>query len=45
MIDAPIRDFTQDDEVILKVTETIICRSDLHMQSGDILGHEVNYFV
>lgn len=48
MIDAPIPDITQDTDVIVKVTGTTICGSDLHlyhsemlgMQKGDILGHE-----
>lgn len=48
VIDAPIPDITQDDDIILKVTGTTICGSDLHLyhseivalQSGDILGHE-----
>lgn len=50
MIDAPIPDITQDDDVVLKVTGTTICGSDLHLyhgeivalQKGDILGHEVS---
>lgn len=49
MIDAPIPDITQDDDVIIQVTGTTICGSDLHLyhgeivtlQQGDILGHEV----
>lgn len=48
MVDAPIPDITQDTDVIVKVTGTTICGSDLHlyhsemlgMQKGDILGHE-----
>ncbi|WVN89776.1 uncharacterized protein L203_105006 [Cryptococcus depauperatus CBS 7841] len=48
MIDVPIPDITQDTDVIVKVTGTTICGSDLHlyhsemmgMQKGDILGHE-----
>ncbi|EMD42179.1 hypothetical protein CERSUDRAFT_110723 [Gelatoporia subvermispora B] len=48
MIDAPIPDITEPDDVILKVTGTTICGSDLHLyhgeivalQKGDILGHE-----
>ncbi|KAF8191810.1 GroES-like protein [Pholiota molesta] len=46
--DVPIPDITEPDDVILKVTGTTICGSDLHlyhseimtMQKGDILGHE-----
>ncbi|KAF9482310.1 GroES-like protein [Pholiota conissans] len=48
MVDAPIPDITEPDDVIVKVTGTTICGSDLHlyhgeimtMQKGDILGHE-----
>jgi len=48
VVDAPIPDITQDDDVILQVTGSTICGSDLHlfhgeimtMQKGDILGHE-----
>ncbi|KAF8155536.1 GroES-like protein [Crassisporium funariophilum] len=48
MIDAPIPDITAPDDVILRVTGSTICGSDLHlyhgeimtMQKGDILGHE-----
>ncbi|KAI0268339.1 GroES-like protein [Gloeopeniophorella convolvens] len=48
LIDAPVPDVTQDDDVILQVTGTTICGSDLHLyhgeilmlQKGDILGHE-----
>ncbi|KAI0036140.1 GroES-like protein [Vararia minispora EC-137] len=48
LIEAPIPDITQPDDVIVKVTGTTICGSDLHlyhgeiatMQAGDILGHE-----
>ncbi|KAJ6488182.1 GroES-like protein [Mycena vitilis] len=48
MVDAPIPDITEPDDVILKVTGTTICGSDLHLyhgeilqlQKGDILGHE-----
>lgn len=48
MVDAPIPDITQDTDVIVKVTGSTICGSDLHlyhsemlgMQKGDILGHE-----
>jgi len=46
--DAPIPDITQERDIILKVTGTTICGSDLHLyhsemlglQKGDILGHE-----
>ena len=49
LVDAPIPDITEPDDVILKVTGTTICGSDLHLyhgqimtlQEGDILGHEV----
>lgn len=48
LIDAPIPDITDPDDVVLKVTGTTICGSDLHLyhaeilalQKGDILGHE-----
>ncbi|KAJ6551757.1 GroES-like protein [Mycena capillaripes] len=48
LIDAPIPDITNPEDVILKVTGTTICGSDLHlyhgeiiqMKKGDILGHE-----
>uniref|UniRef100_A0A8H7XZD4 Uncharacterized protein n=1 Tax=Psilocybe cubensis TaxID=181762 RepID=A0A8H7XZD4_PSICU len=48
MVDAPIPAITEPDDVIVKVTGTTICGSDLHlyhgeimtMQKGDILGHE-----
>ncbi|KAL4242081.1 zinc-containing alcohol dehydrogenase family protein [Abortiporus biennis] len=48
LVDAPIPEITEPDDVILKVTGTTICGSDLHlyhgeiatMQKGDILGHE-----
>lgn len=48
MVDAPIPDITDPDDVVLKVTGTTICGSDLHLyhgeitplQKGDILGHE-----
>ncbi|KAJ7285223.1 GroES-like protein [Mycena rebaudengoi] len=48
MIDAPVPDITQEDDVILQVTGSTICGSDLHLyhgeilqlQKGDILGHE-----
>ena len=49
VVDAPIPDITEPDDVIVKVTGTTICGSDLHLyhgeilalQKGDILGHEV----
>ena len=31
IVDAPIPDITQDDDVILRVTGTTICGSDLHL--------------
>ena len=48
MVDAPIPDITDPKDVVIKVTGTTICGSDLHlyhsemlgMQKGDILGHE-----
>ncbi|THH06612.1 hypothetical protein EW146_g9556 [Bondarzewia mesenterica] len=48
IVDAPIPDIVDPDDVILKVTGTTICGSDLHLyhgeimalQKGDILGHE-----
>ncbi|KAG2350452.1 GroES-like protein [Suillus weaverae] len=48
VIDAPIPNITEPDDVIVKVTGTTICGSDLHLyrgeimglQKGDILGHE-----
>jgi threonine dehydrogenase-like Zn-dependent dehydrogenase len=48
LVDVPIPDITEEDDVIVKVTGTTICGSDLHlyhgqiqtMQKGDILGHE-----
>ncbi|KAI0051765.1 GroES-like protein [Auriscalpium vulgare] len=48
VVDAPIPDITDPGDVILKVTGTTICGSDLHLyhgeilalQKGDILGHE-----
>ncbi|KDQ63632.1 hypothetical protein JAAARDRAFT_44421 [Jaapia argillacea MUCL 33604] len=48
VVDAPIPDITDPDDVILKITGTTICGSDLHLyhgeimtlQKGDILGHE-----
>ncbi|KAI6005296.1 GroES-like protein [Pisolithus orientalis] len=48
VIDVPIPDITEPDDVIVQVTGTTICGSDLHLyhgeilalQKGDILGHE-----
>lgn len=48
VIDAPIPDITEENDVIVRVTGTTICGSDLHLlhgeivalQKGDILGHE-----
>ncbi|EIN14208.1 GroES-like protein [Punctularia strigosozonata HHB-11173 SS5] len=48
LVDAPIPDITEPDDVIVQVTGTTICGSDLHLyhgeimtlQKGDILGHE-----
>ena len=52
LVDVPIPDITEPDDVILKVTGTTICGSDLHLyhgeimtlQKGDILGHEVRLY-
>jgi threonine dehydrogenase-like Zn-dependent dehydrogenase len=49
IIDAPVPDITDPDDVIVKVTGTTVCGSDLHLyhgeiaplEKGDILGHEV----
>lgn len=49
MVDAPAPDITEPNDVILQVTGSTICGSDLHLfhgeimalQKGDILGHEV----
>ncbi|KAG8728672.1 hypothetical protein FRC11_010454 [Ceratobasidium sp. 423] len=48
MVQVPVPDITQPGDVIVKVTGTTICGSDLHLyhgeivalQKGDILGHE-----
>ncbi|KIJ21672.1 hypothetical protein PAXINDRAFT_159724 [Paxillus involutus ATCC 200175] len=48
VVDAPVPDITEPDDVIVKVTGTTFCGSDLHLyhgeilalQKGDILGHE-----
>jgi len=48
LIEAPIPDVVDDDDIVLKVTGTTICGSDLHLyhgeimalKKGDILGHE-----
>ena len=55
VVDVPIPDITEPDDVIVKVTSTTICGSDLHLyhgeilalQKGDILGHEacIVYFL
>jgi hypothetical protein len=47
LVDAPVPDITEADDVIIRVTGTTICDSDLHLYHGemlalgDILGHEV----
>jgi hypothetical protein len=49
MVEAPKPKVIEDRDVILKVTGSTVCGSDLHllhgsvveMQKGDILGHEV----
>ena len=49
-IDAPIADITKPNDVILQVTGSTICGSDLHLyhgqitalRQGDILGHKVS---
>ena len=51
MIDAPIPDVSEPKDVIVKVSGTTICGSDLHLyhsemlalKKGDILGHEFMY--
>jgi threonine dehydrogenase-like Zn-dependent dehydrogenase len=53
MIEAPVPDITEPDDVIVKVTGTTICGSDLHLyhgeildlRKGDILGHEVKFLM
>ncbi|KAG8750427.1 hypothetical protein FRC11_010423 [Ceratobasidium sp. 423] len=48
MVQVPVPDITEPDDVIVRVTGTTICGSDLHLyhgeivalQKGDILGHE-----
>ncbi|QRV96683.1 alcohol dehydrogenase [Ceratobasidium sp. AG-Ba] len=48
VIEAPVPDITEPNDVVVKVTGTTICGSDLHLfhgeimalQKGDILGHE-----
>ncbi|KAF8903949.1 GroES-like protein [Gymnopilus junonius] len=48
MVEVPVPTITEPDDVIVKVTGTTICGSDLHLyhneipslQPGDILGHE-----
>lgn len=52
VVEAPIPDITEPDDVIIAVTGTTICGSDLHLyhseimtlQKGDILGHGVRDF-
>ena len=49
VIDADVPDIVDPGDVVLKVTGSTICGSDLHLfhgeimalQKGDILGHEV----
>lgn len=51
MVDAPIPDISEEKDVIIKITGSTICGSDLHLyhsemlalQKGDILGHEFMY--
>lgn len=53
VIDVPTPDITEPDDVIVQVTGTTICGSDLHLyhgeipalKKGDILGHEVKPFI
>ncbi|KAF9254180.1 GroES-like protein [Marasmius fiardii PR-910] len=48
MVEVPVPDITHPDDVIVQVTATTICGSDMHLyhgeivplQEGDILGHE-----
>ncbi|KAM6499445.1 GroES-like protein [Amanita muscaria] len=48
IVQAPIPDITEPDDVIVRVTGSTVCGSDLHLyhgqvyplQKGDILGHE-----
>ncbi|KAL7409208.1 GroES-like protein [Mrakia frigida] len=48
VVEAAVPDITQDQDIILKVTGSTVCGSDLHlyhseivtMQKGDVLGHE-----
>ncbi|KAL0951079.1 hypothetical protein HGRIS_007817 [Hohenbuehelia grisea] len=48
LVEAPVPDISEPDDVIVEVTGTTICGSDLHLlrgeimalQKGDILGHE-----
>ncbi|RDB22022.1 hypothetical protein Hypma_011043 [Hypsizygus marmoreus] len=48
VVDVPVPDVAEPDDVIVRVTGTTICGSDLHLyhgeimalQKGDILGHE-----
>lgn len=51
MVDAPIPDVSEPKDVVIKVSGTTICGSDLHLyhsemlalKKGDILGHEFMY--
>ena len=53
LIDAPVPDITEPGDVVIAVTGTTICGSDLHLyhgeiltlQEGDILGHEVGFTI
>ena len=53
IVDAPVPDITEPDDVIFKVTGTTICGSDLHLyhgeivtlKKGDILGHGASLIV
>ena len=37
LIDAPVPDITEPDDVVLKVTGTTICGSDLHLYHGEVM--------
>ena len=37
LVDAPVPDITEPDDVVLKVTGTTICGSDLHLYHGEIM--------
>jgi hypothetical protein len=53
MVEVPVPDITEPEDVVVKVTGTTICGSDLRLyhgeivplQSGDILGHEACPFM